>query len=532
MRTHPRSSVGRRLAFGLVATFFTVGAGGALWLQLAEPLGDPAVENLVSYSAMMIAATALVVWLVLLRPAALRTRVATLAAVVVAIALFFVLFRLDSFSGDMVPRFAFRFGGDSAADRKAPTGGPTIDLRSTTVHDFPQFLGPTRSAVVTGVALARDWRARPPEELWRRPVGAGWSGFAVVNGFAVTMEQRGAHETVTCRRVATGEIVWECAVENRFDSILAGDGPRATPTVDDGIVYAYTNHGTLLAIDGATGTPRWTRDVRGAFGGSPEDDARALPYGRSNSPLVVDRLVIVPAGGVGEKRRSLVAYDKATGERVWAGGERQMSMSSPAVATLCGVRQVLVVNEDTAAGHDLTDGRVLWEHPWPGSTNGGANVSQPVGLPPSRVWLSKGYGLGASVIELQRDDAGAFTVATKWHERRVMRTKFTNVAIREGHAYGLSEGVLECVDVATGKRRWKAGRYRHGQLLLVDDLLLVLGENGEAALVEATPERANHVLGRCAMLEGKTWNTFALHGPVLLVRNATEAAAYRLPLAE
>ncbi len=532
MRTSTRTGVGRRVAFGLVATFFVVGVGGALWLQLAEPFGDPGVENLVSYSALMLAATAVVVWLVCVRRTTGRARLAIIATVVAAIALFFTLFRLDSFSGDMVPRFRYRFGDDTTGYRKVPAAGPTIDLRTTTKHDFPQFLGPTRTASVTGVSLARDWNARPPEKLWKRPVGAGWSGFAVVNGFAVTMEQRGAQESVTCRRVATGEVVWEHAIENRFASIIAGDGPRATPTIDDGTVYAYTNHGTLVAIDGASGEPRWTRDVRGAFGGSPEDDATALPYGRSNSPLVVDDLVIVPAGGVGEKRRSLVAFDKATGERVWAGGNAQLSMASPSVATLCGMRQILIVNEDTVSGHDLSDGRVLWEHRWPGSTNGGANVSQAVALPPSRVWLSKGYGRGASVIELRRDEAGTFAVDPKWAKRRVMRTKFTNVAIRDGHAYGLSEGVLECVDVATGERRWKGGRYRHGQLLLVDDLLIVLAEDGEAVLVEATPDRTNHVLGRCRMLEGKTWNTFALHGPILLVRNATQAAAYRLPLAE
>jgi outer membrane protein assembly factor BamB len=113
----------------------------------------------------------------------------------------------------------------------------------------------------------------------------------------------------------------------------------------------------------------------------------------------------------------------------------------------------------------------------------------------------------------------------------VLRTKITNVAIKDGYAYGLSEGVLECVDLATGERVWKAGRYHHGQLLLVGDALLVLSEDGELFMVASGPDSRNNVLGQFQAIEGHTWNTFALYGDIVVVRNGQEAAAYRLPLA-
>jgi len=110
-----------------------------------------------------------------------------------------------------------------------------------------------------------------------------------------------------------------------------------------------------------------------------------------------------------------------------------------------------------------------------------------------------------------------------------LKAKFTNVVWRDGFLYGLDDGILTCVDAANGERRWKGGRYGHGQTLLVDDLLLVLAEDGQVARVEAEPT-AYRELGRFAALSGKTWNVPALSGSRLVVRNDREAACFELPL--
>jgi outer membrane protein assembly factor BamB len=134
------------------------------------------------------------------------------------------------------------------------------------------------------------------------------------------------------------------------------------------------------------------------------------------------------------------------------------------------------------------------------------------------------------LLRLDPKADGALAAQVVWRSPKVMKTKFSNVAIEGGYAYGLSDGILECVDLADGRSRWRGGRYGHGQVLLVGELLLVLSERGEVVLVEATPDRAKNVLGRFQAITGLTWNNFALYGPYLLVRNAEEAACYKLPL--
>jgi outer membrane protein assembly factor BamB len=345
------------------------------------------------------------------------------------------------------------------------------------------------------------------------------------------MEQRGDQEMVACYNVQSGRQEWSHTVAGRYETVTGGVGPRATPTVAEGRVYAQTASGRLLCLDAASGEVCWEKDLLEEYGVSPEQEASQITWGRSGSPLVVDDLVIVPAGGRNDGRRvSLVAYDKRRGARVWEGGSEQISYCSPNVATLAGVRQVLIVNESSASGHELRSGRLLWQHDWPGRSYRNPNVSQAVAVPPNRVFLSKGYGGGALLLELSPQSHGTFATREVWKNSAAMRTKFANVAVKDGLAYGLSDGTLECLDLADGQSKWKAGHYQHGQILRVDDLLLVLSERGEVVLVEATPDHANRVLGRFQALEGQTWNNIALSGPYLLVRNAEEAACYELPV--
>ena len=188
------------------------------------------------------------------------------------------------------------------------------------------------------------------------------------------------------------------------------------------------------------------------------------------------------------------------------------------------------MNEASLSGHALDDGRLLWEYPWPGRTSGGASVSQAVPLAPDRVFVSKGYGGGAALLALEAQGEGALAARELWHDGRLLRTKLTNVAVRAGFVYGLDDGMLECVELESGARRWKEGRYGHGQILLAGEHLLVVSEDGALSLVEASAERANAVLASFQALEGKCWAHLALAGDVLLLRNAEECAAWELPL--
>jgi outer membrane protein assembly factor BamB len=399
-----------------------------------------------------------------------------------------------------------------------------------TSADFPGFLGPRGSAALDGPILDPAWDTRPPEKLWRRPIGAGWSGFATCGDHAVTLEQRGDEEIVSCQSVATGTVEWTVAVPARHATVLGGVGPRSTPTIAGGVVYSTGATGWLHAIDGARGRVLWKNNVLEDLGIDAAAHEAVVPWGRAGSPLVTESLVIVPGGGPRQDGSavSIVAYDRTTGERRWMGGADQISYVSPQLASIAGRTVVLTVNESTAAGYDPADGTELWRFEWPGHSNSDATCSQPHVFGDSRIFLSKGYGVGAAVFEAKPGDPPAFTAA--WRQPGLLKTKFTNVAVHDGHAYGLSDGILECVSLADGTRRWKGGRYGQGQVLRVGGLLLVQAESGEVVVVACSPEK-HRVLGRFAALDGQTWNTLCLAGDRLLVRNAEEAACYRLPLA-
>jgi outer membrane protein assembly factor BamB len=253
-------------------------------------------------------------------------------------------------------------------------------------------------------------------------------------------------------------------------------------------------------------------------------------WGKAGSPVIVDDRVIVSVGGNSDA--SLVAYEIATGEPAWAAGRRQSSYATPVLTELAGVRQIISVNEDAVTAHRADDGEVLWEHEWLGSSDTNASSSQPVPVGDDRLLLSKGYGGGAELIKITADESGKLSSHTVWKNKSVMRTKMGNVVVRDSFVYGLNEGILQCIELDSGRSRWKKRRtpkFGHGQIMLVGDVILVLSEPGEVILVEASPKKYTELASMPA-LEGITWNNPALAGPFLLVRNAEQAACLELPL--
>ena len=511
---------------------------GALELVFGTVI-DGAVRNIITLILAFTGLMSVLVWF--LRESGHPRRITwgvagSLAALVLAGV---VLLRVERVSGDLVPQFAWRWQkspdfllGRHSAPAQTPAGSPPW---TASAADFPRFLGPDGTAVLPAVHLDPDWESRPPRELWRRPLGAGWSGFATCGDHAVTLEQRGDEEIVACYDLATGADEWAVAVAARHQTVLGGVGPRSTPTIHDGVVFTTGATGWLHAIDGATGRVVWRKDVLADLGIDPAAHALAVAWGRAGSPLVVDDLVVVPGGGPREGGAvAMVAYDRTDGKRRWTAGDRQIAYASPVLATLAGRRMIITVNEGEAAGYDPADGALVWRCEWPGHSSSDANCSQPVPLDDRRFLLTKGYGLGAALFQVADPAASPWAIEAVWRENGILKTKFTNVVHREGHVYGLSDGILECVAVTDGRRAWKGGRYGQGQVLLagdplVGDLLMVQAESGEVVLVEASPT-AHRVRARLPALSGQTWNYPCLAGDRLLLRNAEEAACYSVPL--
>ncbi|MCM2258178.1 MAG: PQQ-like beta-propeller repeat protein [Vicinamibacteria bacterium] len=494
--------------------------------------------------ALGLAGALLGLWFVAFSRLAPRVRLAGLGAMLAAIALFFGLFRVRGFSGDLIPIVESRWApppalptapttlppaptpepslaatpASAAASSAAPPPGvdapaPAAVAPTAPAPSWPQFMGPDRDSVLPGPKLA-DFAKRPPQLLWKQPIGTGWSGFAVRDELALTLEQRGEEEALVAYEAATGKVRWISSWPAHYAAALAGDGPRSTPTIDGDQVFTIGAQGTLSAHDLASGRRQWLRETLA------ENGATAPQWGVSGSPLVHAGRVIVNVGGPGG--RSLVAYDRHSGAPVWAGGDDAASYSSPFLARLLGRQQVVIWNADSITGHDPETGAVLWRQEWPSV---GEKVSKPLALGDDGVLVSAGYGVGAKRFRLATVGE-AIQSCLVWESTR-LKAKFTNVVLHDGLLYGLDDGVLACVDPQTGERRWRAGRYGHGQVILVAGQLLVLAESGELVLVDPKPD-ALHERSRIPVLAGKTWNPPALAGDLLLVRNDKEAAAWRL----
>jgi len=405
-----------------------------------------------------------------------------------------------------------------------PTTLPSAPAAEKTAVAWPGFRGSDRNGIVRGVRVETNWSASPPVQLWRRPIGPGWSSFAVGGDLLYTQEQRGEHEVVACYRATTGEPVWIHRDAVRFYESNGGAGPRATPTLSNGRVYTLGATGILNALDAGTGAVVWSRNAVTDTG------VKVPGWGIAGSPLVVGDLVVVAASG------ALIAYDCATGDRRWFVKSTGGSYSSPHLVTIDGIAQILLMGGGGATSVAPADGTVLWNHAWPG-----APIVQPAQVADGAVLITTGDAMGGmgmrriavarGPLDSARGRPAGWTVEERWTSRG-LKPYFNDFVVHKGHAFGFDGSILASIDLEDGTRKWKGGRYGHGQLVLLpdQDLMLVLSEEGELALVKATPDQFTEV-ARVPAIEGKTWNHPVLVGDVLLVRNSQEMVAFRLSLA-
>ena len=379
---------------------------------------------------------------------------------------------------------------------------------------WPGFRGGERNSVVHGVRIQTDWTASPPSEIWRRPVGPGWSSFAVAGDLLFTQEQRGPDEIVAAYRASTGRPVWMHKDPVRFYESNGGAGPRGTPTLEDGRVYALGATGILNVLDAATGALVWKRETVG-------DAAIKLPgWGITSSPLVLADTVVVAVSG------ALVAYDRATGDKRWVVKSTGGGYSSPQLVTVDGVQQILLLAGSGLTSVSPKDGAVLWR-----SAFAGVPIVQPAVIGDRDILFTSSDamgGIGARRLAVTHA-ADGWKVEERWNSNG-LKPYFNDYVIHKGHAYGFDGAILACIDLADGSRKWKGGRYGSGQVLLLadQDLLLVISEEGELALVSATPDQFKEVAARIPAIEGKTWNHPVMVGDRLFIRNGQEMAAFRV----
>jgi outer membrane protein assembly factor BamB len=447
---------------------------------------------------------------------------------IVCLAVFLSLFRLERVDGELRPQFVYRWKSLPALPDETSASEFAAELIAPRESDFPQYLGPNRDATLPGWTIASDWESQPPRIAWKHSIGDGWSGFAVQGDVAVTMEQREDQEWISAYNVLDGALLWQTTIDARHFNVMGGAGPRSTPTIFDNRVYACSAVDRFVCLDLTNGRELWSHNLLDLAGTTQSVFELAVAWGRSASALVFDEMVVMPLGGVGDSKRTLIAFDRNSGNELWRAGDDQISYSSPSLVELGGVRQILYTSETKVAGYTIETGETLWSAPWPGSSSGSATVSQPLVIDDSRVLLSKGYGTGAKLLDIRHED-GEWMVDEVWSNESALKTKFTNCVVSDGYIFGLSDGILECVDLETGDRQWKRGRYRQGQLLLVGKKLLITAEDGEVVLVPASPQKFEEVAS-LPVIGDVSWNTAALSGDRLLMRNSDEVACVILPM--
>jgi outer membrane protein assembly factor BamB len=452
---------------------------------------------------------------------------------------FLSIFRLERVDGELRPHFTRRWSSGPelpavSIDSEQVSLSDTLFQPQST--DWNQFLGPNRNTSLSSCSIDTDWSSSQgdePQVVWRQPIGEGWSGFAVRGSAAITMEQRGEEEWVSAYNLETGAVIWKYAMDSRHSDPLGGTGPRSTPTIHDDKVFACSAVSKFVCLQLTTGKELWSHELNQLAGVEAAELDKDVEWGRSGSPLVVGTNVIVPLGGKAKKATSLIAFDIQTGKEAWRSGEEQISYSSPMLVRLDDIEQIVYPTQNDLTAFDLVTGKKLWSFRYEGS-GGAPNVAQPVPLDGVTLFISKGYGVGARTIEVRRaaeaaKDDQAWKVSQVNENRTVMRTKFTNAVLWKDHILGLSDGILECIDARTLKRKWKSGRYRQGQVLLLANCLLVTAEDGRVVLV-GLDEQKHVELAEKAVIGDVTWNPPTLAGNRLLVRNSNEVACLRLKL--
>jgi len=386
---------------------------------------------------------------------------------------------------------------------------------ASTEGDWPQWRGPTRDGKSTETGINTDWTKAPPRELWRRKIGGGYSSISVVGDRLYTMDRQGDSERIVCFACTDGKELWAFAYPVDFSGIGYNAGPRATPTIIGRLLYAVGATGMFLALElpAGDGQPKelWRHDLIKEFDGTLEQ------WGMACSPAVDGNLVVVQPGGV---KGSIAAFDRTTGKLAWTALSDPDGYSSPVIADLAGERQVVAFTGEGVVGVSLNDGLKRWYFDWPEQFHG--NIATPI-VAGNFVFISSAYTNGGCALLEIVNAGGAWEAKLVYKRRnRVMANHHSTCVLHHGYLYGFhKDDVLKCVDFRTGEEKW-VRRMKKGSLTYADGHLIILSEQGELAIVEATAE-ACKLRGKVSLFDGaETWAVPVLSRGRLYVRDKTE----------
>jgi outer membrane protein assembly factor BamB len=385
--------------------------------------------------------------------------------------------------------------------------------RPALAEDWPQWRGPQLNGISRETGLLPQWPEAGPPELWRVPLGGGFSAVSVVGHRAFTMYGTAEGEFAVALDVHSGKTLWKARLGVLFKNSY-GDGPRATPTFDDGRVYVLAGRGALACLDAASGKPLWQLNLLEKFGGEPAE------YGFSASPLVLGKLLVVVVGAGHGK--SLAALDKTSGGVVWTSLDDKPGYSTPLGIEAAGVPQLVVLMGEALVSVAPGDGHELWRQPW--KTEQDANVAAPI-FSHDRLFISTGFGTGCAMFDLSAA-AGKPAARRLWANKN-MENYFASSVLVDGHLYGFKKTILTCIDFDSGAVNWKQRGFNQGSLLAADGKLIIYGERATLALAAISPEKYREI-SKTQVLDDQTWTVPTLADGRLFVRNQKELVCLNL----
>ncbi|HKY31581.1 MAG TPA: PQQ-binding-like beta-propeller repeat protein [Candidatus Polarisedimenticolia bacterium] len=383
--------------------------------------------------------------------------------------------------------------------------------------DWPRFRGGRGDGVSDDAGLLKEWPAQGPRQVWRRPIGEGFSGVAVSGGRLYTMDS-GDHqgtpfEFASALDPDTGREIWRTPVGPKHDTQF-GNGPRATPTVAGDAVYVLGSRGTLKALSAADGAARWSLDLTEAFG------SKVPTWGFSGSVVAEDGKVLLEGGG--PQGKSFAAVDAQTGKVLWTFGDGppEPGYGTPLAVDIAGRRQYVHVVGTRLFALDAS-GKEVWSHAWPE----GETHAMPVFVPPDRIFESGAEGVGGVLLQIE-NGPDRTTVKEVW-KNGTFRTHFNAAILHQGHLYGFDNTSLKCIKAEDGGLAWVKRGLGKGSLILADGMLVVLADDGRLVLAEATPSGFVEK-GMVQALQGRCWTPPAMAGGRVYLRNHSEIVAYDL----
>jgi outer membrane protein assembly factor BamB len=395
-------------------------------------------------------------------------------------------------------------------------------------QDWPQILGPGRNGIYTGAPIAPSFPRSGPPLLWKRDIGAGFAGPAVVAGKLVLFHRVNNRETVEAMDAATGKTVWTFDYPTSYrDDFGFDEGPRAVPVIAGGRVFTHGADGWLHGLDFATGKKLWSVDTRRVF------DAPKGYFGVASSPIVDGDRVMVNVGGktgLGAPKPGagggIVAFDAASGKTLWTSTSDEASYSAPVMADIGGQRTAVFFTRTGLVALNPADGTVRYQYRWRARMAASVNAAAPI-VVKDQIFLSASYGTGAVLLQVANN-----AVKAVWSGDESMSNHYSTSVYRDGYLYGF-EGrqefgqSLRCVELATGKVMWNVDGFGAGTLLIAGDSLVITRESGELALATVSP-KAFRFNARAPLIPGVIRAYPALADGRYFVRNDRQLSAFDL----